>query len=435
MLNYKSSFLLIPILIFLLNFCWKKWLLTIPEPLPKKSSIAVGRSNNILAGHFYEVSIPPTKLDWYSSADYRIWIPDRVKSIRGLIFMQHGCGNDAAATGLEHANDLQWQALALKYQFAILATKVSSGDRPCEFWSLLNSGSETAFFKALHLLAQKSDRPELETVPWVLWGHSGGAEWVSQMLKKYPDRTIAVIAMRGGGYFLIETNSKLLEVPVLFALGEKDPLVYDCVEVPKQVFFRQRKAGAPWAFALEAKAGHEAGDTRLLAIPYLDAILTLRLPAKGNNLLPIDKNQGWLADPVTHKIAPIAYFQGNPLDASWLPNEETARKWEEYVTTGKISPTHKPAAPTNISATKISLKEVLITWSFEPDLENGLPSFRIYRNHSLIQTLQEQKHNSGDTPEPSDVFLEFRDEKASPNSTYTVGAFNQLGESIYQPKQ
>lgn len=425
--------LLISIPIFYLG--WNKFLRTDPPSLPEQSAFA-NKQNNLLPGSYYKVSIPPTKDDQYLSADYRIWIPDGVQKIRCLIIKQHGCGDAAAATGLDHANDLQWQALAVKHQLALVGTKLPTGDRPCESWALINYGSGGAFLKALDALADKSQHSELKTVPWVLWGHSGGADWVAQMLQQYPDRTIAVIAARGGGFTLLGTNPTIAGIPVLFALGEKDKeVVVETQELPKQAFLRYRKINAPWALASEANTAHETGDTRLLAIPYFDALLTLRLPKNGKYLRPIDRTQGWLGDISTRKIAPTNEYQGYPQQAAWLPNEETARKWQEYVTTGKISPTQKPAIPTDLRATRISANEVLLTWHFTIDQENGLPSFRIYRDNSLIGTLQGQQHNFGDAAEPPNVVLEFRDKNSTNNAVYEVAAFNDRGESVSRSAQ
>ncbi len=413
---------------------WKKWLSIRPDPLP--STVAVAGDSSILHGHYYQVSIPPPKEDNYQSADYRIWIPPDVPTIRGLIVKQHGCGDAEAATGLDHANDLQWQALAIKHQFALLGTKFPTGNRPCEDWALINYGSGAAFVKALHAFALQSQHPELERVPWALWGHSGGADWATQMLQQYPERIIAVIAARGGAFNLLGSNPILANIPVLFALGEQDRvLVKETHDLPIQAFQRYRKLAAPWSLAIEAQAGHETGDTRLLAIPYLDALFTLRLPVSGNDLRSIDKTHGWLGNLVTRKIAPVDRFEGNQLEAAWLPNEETARKWQQYVNTGKISPIQKPMAPTALTATSIAPMTVLLTWNHRPDLENGLPSFRIYRNNSLIETWKGQGHNFGDAADPPKMVLEFQDKKATLDASYSVGAFNDLGESISQPIQ
>jgi hypothetical protein len=162
----------------------------------------------------------------------------------------------------------------------------------------------------------------------------------------------------------------------------------------------------------------------------VDATIELRLPTAGTDLRPIDLAQGWLGDLSTHKIAPAPKFEGNALAAVWLPNEATALKWQAYSTTGKIAPTRKPAAPTDLKVTKVSTTEALLTWHFTPDLENGLPSFHIYRNNSLIETVMGQKHNFGDAAEPPMLGLEFRDRSYTANSTYAVAAFNPIGESI-----
>jgi hypothetical protein len=262
-----------------------------------------------------------------------------------------------------------------------------------------------------------------------------------QMLRKHSERVIAMVAMRCGGVLVSgkstildsEIDRALLQVPVLWAVGEKEPVGWqadECLKLPRQIFLRYREAGAPWTFALAANTGHESGDTRLLAIPYLDKIISERLMPKSTQLRRVDPTQGWLGNPVTREVVPVDRYKDNALQAAWLPNEETAYKWQEYVITGKISPTEKPEAPTDVSAKQINPKEVLITWHFTPDLENGLPSFRIYRDNSLIATLQGQVHNFGDAPEPPNVVLEFRDKNSKKNAVYEVAAFNERGESV-----
>lgn len=470
------------ILIFLrLGYNW--WLVSIPRPLPQNSSFNSAK-NNPSRGSYYEVSIPPTGSAQYSSADYRLWIPESTQTVRGLIVKQHKCGGGSSTElGLVYANDLQLQTLAQKYQFAILGTKLPDNqsinkypDIPCNSWSDIERGSEDAFFKALRALAQKSHHPELKKLPWVLWGYSGGADWVMQILQKYPERTIAVVAVRSGGVIILysepgrlltsEINPAVLKVPVLFALGEKD-CEWECLGLPKKVFSRYRKAGALWTLAVEANSDHAPDDTRLLAIPYLDSILATRLTIPDTQLRQINADQGWLGNLTTHVISPMNQYEGDPLEAAWLPNAEIASKWQAYITTpgvwnrakfrlcrmeklssflgilhlskscypGKISPTQKPAAPTNVQATSLGAKEVGLTWDFTPDLENGLPSFRIYRDKSLIATLQGQGLNYGDLPEPPHVVLEYRDKEAIANAIYTVSAFNALGESISTPMQ
>ncbi|GBO51722.1 hypothetical protein APA_1565 [Pseudanabaena sp. lw0831] len=479
--KFLCIFLIAALTVFLMHLGWSKWLLSIPQPLSQKSTIPLVQLDNLQRGSYYAVSILSTDLFPHLSANYRLWIPNGVEPVRGVIVRQHGCG--AGATGLSYANDLQWQALALKYQFALLGSKYTTDqtvggslDDPCNYWGVIDRGSEDAFLKALDEFGQKSRHPELNKLPWVLWGYSGGADWSIQMSQKYPDRTIALVAMRGGGAKISSTeppklltadiNPAVLGVPALYALGgaETPNTVYfdEGYDLPKQVFTRFRKAGAPWAIAVETDMGHGSTDTRLLAIPYLDSILTARLAKDSTKLRQLDESKGWLANPSTHEIAPISQYKGDPLQAAWLPDRKTAYKWQAYVANpnlwdkvryrfcsshkllallgaayltescypDRVSPTLIPEAPTNLRVVRVSTTEVGLTWDFTPDLENGLPKFRVYRNNSLIVTLQGQERGGDDTPIYPHVVLEFRDKAAGENDIYTVSAFNSLGENI-----
>jgi hypothetical protein len=456
-------------------------LATIPKSLPNQSDGGNRKDFGFPRGSYYEAAIVlPKSTDREVKAHYRLWIPDDVANLRGLIVKQHGCGDLAKATGLDHANDLQWQALASKHQFALLGTKLPDIYPMCTDEAGEDRVTERAFLKALTELAKKSNYPKLDKLPWVLWGHSGGADWAMQMLRYHPERIVSVVNMRCGGILFSSGRSEILEldpkavpamlgVPVLWTVGDQDPNVDQCITLIKKIFPKFRKAGASWALAVETSAAHEAGDTRFLAIPYLDAVLTARQANNSHviNLRPIEISQGWLGNTATREVAPVAQYQGNPLEAAWLPNEETARKWQQYLTMSawnrlrhgacrvgqklfvfnliqypaencyptKISPTQKPAAPTNVRVMRTGKAEVVLTWDFVPDLENGLPLFRIYRDNSLIKTLQGQRHNFGDAPEPSQLVLEFRDKDAKQDAVYSVSAFNALGESISQPSQ
>ena len=484
--KFLCLFLLIFLIVLILHLGWAKWLLSVPNPLPQKSTISTRQKNSLEWGEYYETSVPPTGAAKYISADYRIWIPSGVETVRGVIVKQHGCGGDAATDmGLAHANDLQWQALATKHQLALLGSKYPTDyqtvgrypDDPCNSWAVIDRGSEEALLKALYEFGQKSHHPELDKLPWVLWGFSGGADWAIQMAQKYPERTIASVLMRCGGVLISPSEpSQLLTsnvdpaalgVPILFAVGEKEnaDLFDECHNLPKKIFSRFRQAGALWAIAVEADMGHGSTDTRLLAIPYLDSILTARLAPDSTKLRQIDEATGWLANPVTHEIAPIKQYKGDPLQAAWLPDQETAYKWQAYITNPnlwdkarysfcsnkklltllgvphlsescypeRVSPTRKPDAPNDVRAIRIGATEVVLTWNFIPEIENGLPKFRIYRNNSLIATLQGQERDEGDAPIYPHVVLEFRDKAAAANDIYRVSAFNILGENISQP--
>lgn len=154
-------------------------------------------------GQYYEASVQPQAKDQFKSAKYRLWLPPGLMKIKGIIIKQHGCGVGASSHGLNHANDLQWQSLAQKHHMALLGTELTN-DELCAQWFNLSGGSDQALLRALDILATNTNHPELSTVPWALWGHSGGGFWCTSMLFAYPERILCAIP-RSGGYASMPT--------------------------------------------------------------------------------------------------------------------------------------------------------------------------------------------------------------------------------------
>ena len=90
----------------------------------------------------------------------------------------------------------------------------------------------------MQLFAEMSGHQELRSVPWVIWGHPGGASWAVHMAGLYPERTIAVFARSGGmslrspatqpdgtakpeGAPALDTSA-IAGIPILFVDGEKE---------------------------------------------------------------------------------------------------------------------------------------------------------------------------------------------------------------------
>src|SRR5690606_18191744 len=136
---------------------------------------------------YFETSAPPREGDHYAGARYRLWLPPDVSAVRGIIIRQHGCGEGARRYGLDHANDLQWQELARRHGFALLGTELRNTEM-CAQWYRVEDGSGDALLRALDQLAVDTGHPEIATVPWALFGHSGGAYWCTGMLFRHPER-------------------------------------------------------------------------------------------------------------------------------------------------------------------------------------------------------------------------------------------------------
>lgn len=357
------------------------------------------------SGKVYATTIYPNPGEKFLEARHRIWLPEGKQPLRGVIMHQHGCGRN----GLSVPDDVHWQALARKHHCALLGTFYATGDT-CAHWFEPKWGTERAFLSALVELARQSGRAELKTAPWVLWGHSGGAFWVNALLNRYPERIVAVVARSGG-----ETLTNLIArtVPVLYTYGanEKRPRC-----IGKQYFDGPRREGAPWAIAPDSTADHDCRHSRLFVIPYLDACMQQRLPAKmGEALRPMKANMAWLGNVNTRDVAPAKTYVGDPLTASFLPDEATARRWREFVRTGWVRDSSAPEKPpTQLKITTLGPNAVRLHWQAEADLESGIKTFIIYRDNKKIGQFvgpgdpytkgSYQYANFGDEPVPEPLY-------------------------------
>lgn len=415
---------------------------------------SASRQNN---GSLYDTTVKPRSEDLFGIAKYRLWIPDNVKSLRGIIIRQHGCGPGARKFGLEHANDLQWQALARKHSCALLGTQLWAPQENCSTWFVPTNGSEYALLLALDRLAEESHHPELKTAPWCLWGHSGGAIWVMNMLYRHPERTIAVFPRSGGLTPAGEYNSvkktedpnsspAALKVPVLFCYGEKENIpntrFYGAVTSTHSVFDPARKKGALWAVAEHPDANHENRNSRLLAIRFFDGIMKARL-ATGSKLKPIDLDSGWLVNLKTKEmIKGSGSVNLKNSEWGWFPNEALANDWKELSLNGEIEDPTPPVAPSQVMIDKND-NGAMIKWIADADIQSGISEFRIYRDGSLIGTVKgnlskgwnPKSHfhswNYSDQPifdtkkQPEMMFLD-KSNKAA-NAQYDVSTVNRYG--------
>lgn len=399
----------------------------------------------------YEASTKPGELIF--PVNYTIWIPPGVKSVRGVIVHQHGCGEGSCKSGLTGAFDLHWQALAKKHDCALLSPSYEQPEKAdCQMWCDPRNGSGAAFQKCLVDLGAKSGHPELSKVPWALWGHSGGGHWAGGMVLTHPER-VACAWLRSGVPLLkanpdrstIKTHTMpeaALKVPVMCNPGTKEGVTvkegrFAGVWPANEEFFNaMRGKGGLVGVAVDPLTAHECGNSRYMAIPWLDTCLSARLPKNSGgplNAMPTDG--AWLAPLLGTEAVSAAKFTGDANKAVWLPNEATATKWMQFVKDTAISDTTPPPAPTNVRMNGNEL-----AWDAEADLESGLAHFIIERDGMQIATVPEQPKNPfgrpvfqglqySDTPTNPLVKMTFSDTKgeAGKRHQYRVTAVNTAG--------
>jgi hypothetical protein len=400
------------------------------------------------AGRYFTVEYPPSEKpgELVYGVTYTLWLPEDVKTLRGIIVHQHGCGAGACKNGETAAYDLHWQALAEKHDCALLGPSYHQADgQDCRKWCDPRNGSEKAFLRSLEDFAAQSKHPEIVRVPWALWGHSGGAFWSSLMLTLHPER-IAGIWFRSGSAFHVwekgdiprpELSDAVYGVPLCFNGGLKEeqdkrhgpPRAGD-----RAMFAAWRAKGAPAGFARDPVTGHECGDSRYLAIPFLDACLALRLPVTGTDLKPVDENKGWLSEMDSVEALPAGQYQGAKESSAWMPNEALVKARAEYLKTGAVGDVTPPPTPTNVT-----LKGGVLTWDAKADFESGIQKFIILRDGKEIGQVPEkgvskfgrplfQRMTHGDTPEKPLAEMTYTDRKpAGDEKSYRVIAVNSVG--------
>jgi poly(3-hydroxybutyrate) depolymerase len=410
----------------------------------------------LAGGQYFEVNYPPSTEpgELALGVTYTMWLPDNVAQMRGVIVHQHGCGVGASKGGETAAYDLHWQALAKKWDCALLGPSYHQGEKDnCRLWCDPRNGSAKTFLRALADFARQSGHAELTEVPWCLWGHSGGGFWSSLMLTLHPER-IAAIWFRSGSAFGAwskgeipppQLTAAVYQVPIMFngGLKEESDKRHGPARVADRAMFKAwREKDAPAGFSPDPRTAHECGDSRYLAIPFFDVCLAARLPEKGSTtqrLRPVDMKQAWLAPMFDGAAQPAASFSGNAVEAGWLPNEQIAKARAEYVKTGATSDATPPAAPTNLKATAIA-EGVELAWDAEVDFESGLQGFIIQRDGRDFALLPPkpvgkfgrplfQQMSYHDTPERPLPEMKYRDTSAQPGATheYRVIAVNSVG--------
>jgi hypothetical protein len=411
------------------------------------------------SGRVVEVSYPasdkPGELVY--GVTYRVWIPDGVARLRGVIVHQHGCGKGACQGGATAADDLHWQALARKWDCALLGPSYGQEDgQNCRLWCDPRNGSRARFLQALDDLAARSGHPELARVPWCLWGHSGGGFWASLMQASDPDRIVAIWLRSGTAYSVWEKGEiprpdvpeAAYRIPVVCNPGAKennDKRFQGAWDGAMAMFQAYRRKGAPIAFAPDPRTAHECGDSRYLAIPFFDACLAMRLPDPAQPdapLRPVDPASGWLAPLQGATAVPAADFKEDPAEAVWLPGERVAKAWMEYVEKGAVGDETPPPAPFDLKAKTTPENAVELTWDADADLESGVRGFIIKRDGQEIGRVPEkptgrfgrplfQVMSYHDTPEKTLPAMRFVDPSPAPGaaSNYRVIAVNSVGLS------
>lgn len=346
--------------------------------------VGVAWAGAIDDGLLLSLTVPPQEGDRFQHVEFSFWVADPKRPIKAVIIHQHGCTNASPDKHPPVTIDWHWRSLARKHDCALLVPMYQVAGN-CDEWNHPDSGSERALQDALEDLGQQARRPDLKDVPWVLWGHSGGSSWSAQMMVRHPGRVLAA-SFRGGchkQFGVPEFRQKFAvvasEIPLLFVWGKRESVPKSSHYVswqPMNAMFQElRAAGGKVARTIDPRSEHGCDDSRLLVIPFFDAVLTARFAEQ-----PMP---GALVDINTHEDRDMTAENLRHPKHAWLPTPELAKLWREFSDTGTIKPVKPSLSPPELKIVRNAEGHMVLEWNVRPNIVGGLRALRLYRDGKL----------------------------------------------------
>jgi PKD repeat protein len=305
----------------------------------------------------------------------RLWVPDGVSKIRGVIVTTHPSGNpgytqdyrpsadyttawdETYTTDYDtrtKAADLALQLVAQRHAFALVGLCFQD-QKPGGITATTSSVANVSMMPAhaaaleagMNLFAAQFNRPELTNAPIATYGFSGGSGFTAYYAAYNPGRCIAFAHNKGGsiGDYDPVFMEAAEQVPAMLCYGEIDTT--DRIDTINTVFTYHRAKGAPWALIPDYGLDHDSqGYGRFLGAAFLDRVIEMRLPrdwmpgGAAPVLRPLAEDSGWLGDNTTWESnsSTIVSFTASAAalsekrTMSWLPDRYLAEAWRSVTT-------------------------------------------------------------------------------------------------------
>jgi hypothetical protein len=292
----------------------------------------------------------PKEVKGSTNEDYRLWIPDKVRTVRAVIIVPDYSTDKA----VYFSEELGYRQFAERMGFALMAYRVFNEDS-----DKTRDEATKDMLSALESIAKHSGHPELAHASLLPTGLSWGGRCAMAIALSAPERTIGFVPLHCTLTFkeISESAHKdaFFKVPGLCETVEFEQY-YDKTRPPFEatdtgLAVRACNAlGALHASYIFPGSKHNDVKNHEFIWEWITFITEKRLPSpltfdKSPELKPMLRESGWIgAYDYDHSwdtkgklehfklksatIAPYADFKGDPATANWLPNEELAKSWK-----------------------------------------------------------------------------------------------------------
>jgi len=248
-------------------------------------------------------------------AEFRLRLPD-AKPIKYVLVLVPGSDGD----GRGMVNDAGWRQFAEEHHCAIVACRLVVKDNVPTYMRV-EDWSGAALFAALKHFSEQTKKPELATVPLLMWGYSAGGCYSYNIANWRPERVAGFVLVKAA-LNTDEACAAMLKIPALFIGGETD---HGHTDLVASRYASARWRGALWCLAVEAGSGHEVGQSAVLGRAFLRDVIARRAAVASTGSADVS----WLGDSDTFEI--FANGEKKSADTTWLPSEAFAKAWQAFV--------------------------------------------------------------------------------------------------------
>ncbi len=291
----------------------------------------------------YDYSADPDSGDTYSTAWFRVYVPDTAEVIRGVYFYVDPFNADSRYI----VDDPWFRALCDRADFSLMGARLDDVH--------MESGIGDAVLEALAAFSGMSAHPEFIFTTLFFDGWSWGGQFSYHFTVWSPDRVLGFVTQKGGYHDTGDAGDAIL-VPGYMFIGEND-LDYRIKNLTG-IFEAHRPLGARWILAMQPGGGHERIVDRTLLDRYFETVIDLRLPATipldaPVELIVIEEASSWLGDRSSFEVGAFECYDEEIGAACWCPSRDVSTDWQAFVSDGAVTDTI-PCAPLRVAADRPS---------------------------------------------------------------------------------